>query len=112
MISRSLFKQREFKTIVGLVSFLADMDSTTARTDVFNRLRDLIVRMGAHCVWVTEKVARLPTATEDHVGRKVELVDGKASGMAGCRCVGWPIGGAPTRVKLPSVGKCLRHYLL
>ena len=28
--SRSLFKQREFKTIVGLVSFLADMGCKTA----------------------------------------------------------------------------------
>ena len=28
--SRSLFKQREFKTIVGLVSFLADMGCRTA----------------------------------------------------------------------------------
>ena len=29
--SRSLFKPREFKTIVGLVSFLADMGCKTAR---------------------------------------------------------------------------------
>ncbi|WP_101339546.1 type II toxin-antitoxin system HipA family toxin [Cereibacter azotoformans] len=51
--------------------------------DVLNRVQDLIDRIVAHRVGVTEEVARLPGATEGYVAQTAELVDGNALRMAG-----------------------------